>query len=123
MVSGPIPMKKDRLRIYRILAKKLLLKTPTKRQPKRVALNNKTYYTWKHTNKSRPNKINWKILIYKKMNKAKFGPSEELYDMEVDVEPTIKEVINKLDEAFISGELEPNQYCIYKGGREPQILL
>ena len=32
---------------------------------------------------------------------AKFGPSEELYDMEVDVETTIKEVKSKLNETFI----------------------
>ena len=47
---------------------------------------------------------------------AKFGPCEALYDMEVDVETTIKEVKNKLNETFIFGELEPNQHFIYKGG-------
>ena len=49
---------------------------------------------------------------------AKFGPSEELYGMEVDVETTIKEVKHKLNETVIFGEFEPNQYLIYKGGEQ-----
>ena len=51
-------------------------------------------------------------------HEAKFGPSEELYDMEVDVETTIEKVKNKLNETFIFGELEQNQYLIYKGGEQ-----
>ena len=38
--------------------------------------------------------------------------------MEVDVETTIKEVNNKLNETFIFGELEPNQQFINKGGEQ-----
>ena len=47
-----------------------------------------------------------------------FGPSEELYDMKVYVETTIKDVKYKLNETFIFGKLEPNQYFIYKGGEQ-----
>ena len=36
--------------------------------------------------------------------------------MEADVETTIKEVKKKLHEICIFGELEQNQYFIYKGG-------
>jgi len=37
--------------------------------------------------------------------------------MTVDAETTIKE-IKKLNETFIFGELEANQYSIYKGGEQ-----
>ena len=52
-------------------------------------------------------------MIYIKYEyEAKFGPREELYDMTIDVETTIKEVKNKLNETLIFGELEPNLYFI-----------
>ena len=51
-------------------------------------------------------------------NETKSGPSEELYDMAVDVETTIKEVKKKLNEIFILGELEANQYLIHTGGEQ-----
>jgi len=38
--------------------------------------------------------------------------------MEVDVETTVKDVKNKLNETFICGESEPIQYFIYKGGEQ-----
>ena len=49
---------------------------------------------------------------------SKFGESEELYGMKVDVETSIKEGKKKLNETFLFEELEPNQYSIYKGGRQ-----
>ena len=36
----------------------------------------------------------------------------------VDKETTVKYVKNTLNETFIFGELEPNQYFIYKGGQQ-----
>ena len=60
-----------------------------------------------------------RILIFVKYEyESKFGPSEELYDMKVDTQTTIKYVKNKLDGSFMFGELEPNQYSIYKNGEE-----
>jgi len=58
-------------------------------------------------------------LIYIKYeHEAQLGPCDELYDAEVDAETTLKEVKNKSNETFIFGEVEPNQYLIYKGGEQ-----
>ena len=60
-----------------------------------------------------------KLLRFVKYDyESKFGPSEELYGMKVDAETTIKDVKNKLNESFIFGELEPNQYFIHKNGEQ-----
>ena len=54
------------------------------------------------------------IYIYNEYE-AKFGPCEELYDMEVEKKTTIKEIKNILNETFILGDLEALQYFICKG--------
>ena len=71
------------------------------------------------TNENTPKKQSKKPLIYIKYEyEAKFGPSEELYDMEVYDEATIQEIKNKLKDKIVFGDLEVNQYPIYKGGHQ-----
>ena len=60
-----------------------------------------------------------KLLIFVKYEYgAKFGPCEEVYDMTIDSETTIKDAKNKFNEPFISGELDMNQYFSYKHGEQ-----
>ena len=45
-------------------------------------------------------------------------PGEELYDIEATEETTIKQIKDELNKTFIFGELDPDQYEIYKGGEQ-----
>ena len=72
-----------------------------------------------------------KILIFIKYEYlARYGdPSEELYDLKSNENTTIKQIKDELNKCLFFGELEYNQYEIYKGmeqenkektNREPQ---
>ena len=58
------------------------------------------------------------MIFVKYEYESKFGPCEELYDMTIDAETTIKYVKSKLKESFLFGELDMNQYFIYKHGEQ-----
>ena len=45
-------------------------------------------------------------------------PGEELYNLELNENTTIKQVKDELNKSFIYGELDPDQYEIYKGGEQ-----
>ena len=45
-------------------------------------------------------------------------PSEELYEIEATEDTTIKHIKDELNKTFIFGELDPDQYEIYKGGEQ-----
>ena len=45
-------------------------------------------------------------------------PGEELYDIKATEETTIKQIKDELNKTFIFGELDPDQYEIYKGGEQ-----
>ena len=91
MVSDPSAMKKDRLHIYRISAKELFKNKNIKNTNQETSKANSIKIIKPITNEDTPIKQTKEILIYTKYRyEAKFGPSEELQDMEVDVETTIK---------------------------------
>ena len=45
-------------------------------------------------------------------------PGEELYEIKATEDTTIKQIKDELNKSFIFGELEPDQYEIYKGGEQ-----
>ena len=61
------------------------------------------------------------ILIFIKYEYlSRYGePNEELYDLKLNENTTIKQVKDELNKSFIFGEcLDPDQYEIYKGGEQ-----
>jgi hypothetical protein len=73
--------------------------------------------TFKHIE---PIKQTNNILIYIKYEYlSRYGdPAEELYDLKLSENTTIKQVKDELNKSFIFGELDPDQYEIYKGGEQ-----
>ena len=45
-------------------------------------------------------------------------PGEELYEIKATEDTTIKQIKDELNKSFIFGELDPDQYEIYKGGEQ-----
>ena len=60
------------------------------------------------------------ILIFIKYEfLSRYGdPGEELYDIKTNENTTIKQIKDELNKSFIFGELDPDQYEIYKGGEQ-----
>ena len=73
--------------------------------------------TFKHIE---PIKQTSNILIFIKYEYLSRGgdPGEELYDIKTTEETTIKHIKDELNKSFIFGELDPDQYEIYKGGEQ-----
>jgi hypothetical protein len=71
-------------------------------------------------NKIEPLKQTNNILIYIKYEYlSRYGdPAEELHDLKLSENTTIKQVKDELNKSFIFGELDPDQYEIYKGGEQ-----
>ena len=72
----------------------------------------------KNTN-TQNNKIYNKIdlfIIYEYL--SRHGPEEELYNITTTENTTIKQIKEELNKSFIYGDLEYNQYEIYKGGEQ-----
>ena len=71
-------------------------------------------------NKIEPIKQTNNILIFIKYEYlSRYGdPAEELYDIETTENTTIKQIKDELNKSFIFGELDPDQYEIYKGGEQ-----
>ena len=60
------------------------------------------------------------ILIFIKYEYlSRYGePGEELYDIKTNENTTLKQIKDELNKSFIFGELDPDQYEIYKGGEQ-----
>ena len=73
--------------------------------------------TFKHIE---PIKQTNNILIFIKYEYlSRYGdPGEELYDIKTTEATTIKQIKDELNKSFIFGELDPDQYEIYKGGEQ-----
>jgi len=71
-------------------------------------------------NKIEPIKQTNNILIFIKYEYlSRYGdPGEELYDIKTTEATTIKQIKDELNKSFIFGELDPDQYEIYKGGEQ-----
>ena len=67
-----------------------------------------------------PLKPNNNILIFVKYEYLSRGgdPNEELYDIQTSENTTLKQIKHELNKSFIYGELDPEQYEIYKGGEQ-----
>ena len=61
-----------------------------------------------------------KILIFIKYEYlSRYGePNEELYDITATEQTTIKDLKDEINKSFIFGELNNEQYEIYKGGEQ-----
>ena len=60
------------------------------------------------------------ILIFIKYEYlSRYGePGQELYDIKTNENSTLKQIKDELNKSFIFGELDPDQYEIYKGGEQ-----
>lgn len=72
----------------------------------------------KNTN-TQNNKIYTKIDLFIKYEYlSRHGIEEELYNITTTDNTTIKQIKDELNKSFIYGELDPEQYEIYKGGEQ-----
>ena len=67
-----------------------------------------------------PIKQNNNILIFIKYEYlSRYGePGEEIYYIKTNENTTLKQIKDELNKSFIFGELDPDQYEIYKGGEQ-----
>ena len=70
-------------------------------------------YVW---NDYKPLKNDIQIFIKYEYLGRDGDPAEEVYNIETKEETTIKQIKEELNKKFIFGELDPDQYEIYKGG-------